>query len=706
MNFKLWFVLSETLDALTKGALEKYQAPPDELAAFIKELEDNPNLIDRKAAFAKLAERFPPTKQKPVKQEDGRIKLYKDKLDANQITKPEFDTFMLFIGENNKELVTQAMNLLRRFIENDIITLEVKNNKIYITKDNETKEFNDFTRFESELHSIEGSLTQYKQKSGVFNPIMGEKKYRNNLAAKGENVWVFRGDTPELCRIFGKNQKWCISSSTSAIHWFDYRINFSQTQYFVFDFNKDENDPARYVNPGVAPQGMSSEWVDAKNSHTTDSEDKNSDFGVNGYTSINQYKRYLASKGIPESIWTTTEPEDWEKRLQNLTIRERFEDAKKDSDPRVFPMYLRIVDRIPNRHFNTLTDEQKKEFVFGKLNPLTPEQVQFAKDTSGYLNSLDIMDKIKLAVRHIFIFDEKGEPIIDPRNEELILKLSENPNLDSGAMKLLIGSETVYEGESSLKMKVIKNIIKYSINSLDSSDSPYIVYDMLYSSKIDELIDVNEISEFIINTKQKLYDHDIYYLMLMGSSISVGYQRLAKMIIKRLGKDINEFNIDQLLKHSKVTNRLEIAELIVNAKQDLSVSEIDIIMHIPTMSSSDRCKLAELIVNKKDHINPVSTVYFVESDQEHNDKIAEIIITKEKYLGDAGIYVLIAIPHFRKTKLAKIMIQNNVKLSDKNMFHLINSINVQNSDDKDETKQLLKNYYKGRDPEVISLLDQ
>jgi hypothetical protein len=119
------------------------------------------------------------------------------------------------------------------------------------------------------------------------------------------------------------------------------------------------------------------------------------------------------------------------------------------------------------------------------------------------------------------------------------------------------------------------------------------------------------------------------------------------------------------------------------------------------------CKLAELIVNKKDHISPVSTMSFVDhNDQEHNDKIAEIIITKKKYLQDAGIYALIAIPHFRKTKLAKIMIQNNVKLRDKNMFHLINSINVQNSDDKDETKQLLKNYYKGGDPEVISLLDQ
>ena len=707
MNFKVWFVLSETLDALTKGALEKYQAPPDELAAFIKELEDNPDQINRKDAFDRLSQRFPPIKQKQVKQEDGRIKLYQDKLNANQITKPEFDTFVLFIGESDKDRVTQAMNLLRRFIENDIITLEVKNNKIYITKDDETKEFNDFTRFESELHSIESSLTKYEQKSGMFNPIIGEKKYRNNLVAKGDNVWVFRGDTPDLCRIFGKSQIWCISSSTSALYWFDYRIRFYQTQYFVFDFNKDEENPARYVNPGVAPKGMYSEWVDARNNHTTDPEDRNSAVGINGYASINQYKNYLASKGIPENIWTTTEPEEWEKRLQYLTLRERFEDAKNDSDPRVFPMYLRIVDRMPNRYFNTLTDEQKKEFVFGKLNNLSTEQVQFAKDTSGYFNSLDIMDKIKLAVKHIFKYDEEGEPTIDPRNEELILKLSKNPNLDCEAIKLLIGSEAVYEGESSLKMEVIKNIIKYSINSLDSNDSAQIVYSILFSSKLDELIDVNEISEFIINTKQKLYDRDIYYLMLMGSSISVGYQRLAKMIINRKGKNINEIVIDELLKHSSVPDKLEIAELIINAKQDLSVSEIDILMHIPKLSSSIQCKIAELILNKKEHINPVNTMSFVDRiDQEHNDKIAEIIITKEKYLGDAGIYALIAMPHFTKTKLAKIMVQNNVKLSDKNMFHLINSINAQHNDDKDETKQLLKSYYKGRDPEVISLLEQ
>jgi hypothetical protein len=48
MNFKLWFVLSETLDAQIKGALEQDKSPKDELAAFIKELENEPDPVDRK----------------------------------------------------------------------------------------------------------------------------------------------------------------------------------------------------------------------------------------------------------------------------------------------------------------------------------------------------------------------------------------------------------------------------------------------------------------------------------------------------------------------------------------------------------------------------------------------------------------------------------------------------------------------------------
>jgi len=58
MNFKLWFNLSETLDPDVKRALEQDKSPKDQLAAFIKELEDEPNPVDKRAAFTRLREKF------------------------------------------------------------------------------------------------------------------------------------------------------------------------------------------------------------------------------------------------------------------------------------------------------------------------------------------------------------------------------------------------------------------------------------------------------------------------------------------------------------------------------------------------------------------------------------------------------------------------------------------------------------------------
>jgi len=546
MNFKLWFNLSETLDPDVKRALEQDKSPKDQLAAFIKELEDEPNPVDKRTAFTRLREKITSTKQKPTKQEDGRIKLYQDKLDANQITKPEFDTFMLFIGESNKELVTQAMNLLRRFIENDIITLEVKNNKIYITKDDETKEFNDFTRFESELHSIESSLTQYKQKSGVFNPIIGEKKYKNNLAAKGDNVWVFKGDTPDLCRIFGKSQIWCISSSKSATHWFDYRIRFHQTQYFVFDFNKDENDPARYVNPGVAPKGMHSEWVDARNSHTTDPKDRNSAVGINGYTSINQYKRYLVSKGIPESIWTTTEPEVWENDLNYYIERKDFDYAKEHHDPRVFPIYLRIVDNMQDKDFNSLTDEQKKEFIFGKFD-LTDKQFEFAKTASGYYNSLDLNKKIEFAKR--------------TENEDLIAELAKNQELSPYNVFSLI----YYTNDID---KIAKILGRDKINKLERGTVQILLHYAMLTS------DIHKMAKILGQENiDKIYVNDIYQLFLTSKDKYEMAEILGSYNISKL----DDHTVSELLKisdYNEVDSAYKLAMIIIKYKKELSSSNV------------------------------------------------------------------------------------------------------------------------------------
>lgn len=96
-------------------------------------------------------------------------------------------------------------------------------------------------------------------------------------------------------------------------YYFQYRHEHKQTQYFIFDTNKSEDDPARMVNPGVAPEDEYSEWVDLKNNHT---DDKNGNgFGVSGYSSIEEYKKYLSSTlGISmEQLDNILKPEELKK---------------------------------------------------------------------------------------------------------------------------------------------------------------------------------------------------------------------------------------------------------------------------------------------------------------------------------------------------------------------------------------------------------
>ena len=254
MKFKEWLLISEALDANTKNLLTKAKAPKDELDAFIKELEDEPTLIDNKTAFQRFQAKF--NIQKKVTDEDAQRKHFAT---IPNTTEEELQTYDYYKNEN-KDSLKKMMEQLRKFIDKKLITLKIENKVPNLYRNtlqgSQKLETPDFGRFTSQLDSIQGSLEQYKSKGNYFNPIEEELNHQQNLVAKGDNIWVFKGHAPDVCRIYGKGHPWCISSSTSAAHWFTYRIEHHQTQYFVFDYNKDEDDPARYVNPGVAPEGM------------------------------------------------------------------------------------------------------------------------------------------------------------------------------------------------------------------------------------------------------------------------------------------------------------------------------------------------------------------------------------------------------------------------------------------------------------------
>ena len=75
MNFKHWLILSEAIDANIKTLLAKQKAPKDELNAFIKELEDEPTLIDKPTAFQRFQDKFV-TKKEKSKDEDAQRKHF------------------------------------------------------------------------------------------------------------------------------------------------------------------------------------------------------------------------------------------------------------------------------------------------------------------------------------------------------------------------------------------------------------------------------------------------------------------------------------------------------------------------------------------------------------------------------------------------------------------------------------------------------
>ena len=570
-SFKEWLYIIETIDANTKNLLAKQKAPQDQLDAFIKELEDEPTLINKPTAFQRFQAKF--NIQKKVTAEDAQRKYFAN---IPNTTEEELQTYDYYKNETPQSL-RQMMEQLRKFIDKKLITLKIENN-IPVIYRNTTQGSNkldtpDFGRLTTELHSIRDSLEKYSGKGNKPNPIELELNHAEHLVEKGDNIWVFKGNRPNICRILGKNQRWCISSATSAAHWFGYRITYHQTQYFVFDFNKDENDPARYVNPGVAPKGMYSEWVDAENKHAPDPNAKSdrSHVGINGYKSINEYKKYLVSKGIPLTTWTTTTPEDWEIRLNEYYQNKDFKAAKNDEHPEVFDMYLKVRNNIKDSDFETLTDEQKKESLLSKgVYVITSNQLNYAIENfkGEYYNSLDLDNKVKFAVL--------------TKDQDRILKLAENINLTHAYMQYLLNHATD-------KDKVLEIIIKYKPE----------ITDRYFSFLLESAIDKDKIIKTIINTRMDFYDEEVVRMLNDAKNTD----EIAKLIIQKKPK-LSFGNISILLMRVNESSIDEIAKLIIEKQTEFT----DPIVWVFLFYAIDKQKIAELLQRKTDNISKLNNI--------------------------------------------------------------------------------------------------
>ncbi len=559
MRFKYWFYINEAISEKDKNDVlnsklytnEKDLNIKSKLDQLLTNLEADKETYNKGEIFKKIQEIIPKIgikKEKP-KEEDAQRKHFAS---MAGITQEELSTYDYYKSEN-KDLINEMMTLLRRFVGGNIIKLKIENNKPEIYFQNEKMNSPDFTRFMSALHNIEGEIEEYSGAKGAANPLELALSHDEHLAAKGDKVWVFRGERPNICRLLGKGQKWCISSTSSATHWFSYRINNMQTQYFVFDFNKAEDDPARYVNPGVAPKGGYSEWVDARNKHKRDPNDRNSEVGINGYSSIEEYKDYLESKGIPKSTWQALPLQHWEERLGGYYNRNDFYGAKNDDDPRVFEIYLKIAKKIDDEDFNTLTSEQKKEFVLGRsVDDMTTTQINYALDNhrKEYHNSLDV--KGKIAYGHYF------------KNTNLLYEIAKMPNLTEDDVRSLIlcvedkvkiteilgqdNLKKLHSGDINYLLAYAKNKIemaqalgkdainkfKYDINSVYE-----LIRDAVNKTEMMEILGADNINRL----EPYLFIRLIYFFITSGAEIEKKIE-----MVKLFGKMLNEEKKEKMKK--------------------------------------------------------------------------------------------------------------------------------------------------------------
>ena len=683
MNFKYWFYIVEALEADIENKLRNYLNNPkipidkkQEAELELNKIKADTNKYDTKKAFDIINGILSIQKKEKPKVEDSQRKHFQS---IPNTTEEELKTYDYYKNED-KKFVNEIMMLLRKFVDKKLITLKIENGIPVLYKNTlqgkEKLDTPDSTRFMAALHGIRDGLKEYTGKNKYFNPIEEELNHQDNLVAKGDKIWVFKGHAPDVCRIYGKGHHWCIASSTSAAHWFSYRINYHQTQYFVFDFNKAENNPARYVNPGVAPEGMYSEWVDARNQHKRDPEDPKSQIGIYGYTSINEYKKYLASKGIPLDTWKTTPPEDWEKRLDNYTkdktaAKSNFLAAKNDPDPKIFPMYIKIAEAIDDSDFKTLTDEQKKDFILGKYDNLTKSQLNYAIENfkGDYVNSLqDPAEKVYIGV------------IIN--NQDLISKniskFFETPSYEENSISDILWKAQEIAGNEYVD-KVSETIIKAGVN-LQEHD----VFNIIKLSKnTEKILELLEEKDF-----RKLRYRSIYDLIFQSSDSGKMFALLLNYI--------PDVNIDSLLDshESELLSFYRIKNVEDNLEKyskkffkNISYRNIKYLMS----KSAQKEKILDLIItNRKKSDEKIIQELIINSD---SDSQLEKIIDKNPVLLSHNVLFIIRRAKDKIAIIEKIGEENIKNLIPSDLNLLFDSFKNSTSYDPNELKDAVNKYY-------------
>jgi hypothetical protein len=654
MRFKYWLHLQESIDKNTEDKLLQQKVDAKELNDFINQLKAQPELIDTRSAFAKLQEKFPIQRKEKFSIEaptDPFFKQYYDQLTKREITKPEYDT-LIFFKDNSQGLLTSMMQSLRNLIQERKIELNFINKIPTIVYQKKAIPNKDFTQFTATLHGIEGQNATKPSNNNLADPFFLEVSHKEKLVAKSADgtIWVFKATGPSDCRLMGKGQSWCISSSSSAQWYFNYRHEHGQTQYFIFDFNKDENDPARYVNPGIAPEGKYSEWVDTSNSPDD----------INGYSSIEEYKDYLKSKGIDIGVFVADPLTEEEKLLKKSSEEykygyfseqdEIFKEFKEGQYKELFDKFIETMSflnvGLKEKHFNQLSDQQKKLYLSNSGNGLR-NLLSYSSNKDELIDQIFPYVKDKLDSEIVIVLlrasskpDERINQILPYLKDKLDSKMVGSLLRYSSEEDELINKILPYV-KDKLDSDMVKKLLHYSENRDEMIDKifPYVEdkldLNMLealleYSSEPDELI-----KQIFALVKDKLDSKMVGDLL----DVSKNRDELIDQIFPYVKDKLDSDMVYKLLRYSSEPDKL-IKQILPYVKDKLDKSN-SIVVYLLRYSSEEDELVNQILPYVKNKLDSEMVQIFLRYSKNRDELVNQIFPYVEDKLDSEMVYSLL-----------------------------------------------------------------
>ena len=214
------------------------------------------------------------------------------------------------------------------------LSIDVRRKSVVIRQGSKKEELlpDQLTRFGEIVHGLLSKKRFQKKKK----EIQKTEKAGKFIVSKN-NIEIYLANSPLDAAILGRGYPFCISKLGSP-YFNEYRIQLGLTTYFIFDNNRDKNDPLHIVVYMIGEHGKIL-LTDALN--ITESIDHPYDQNKPRGNYVQEYKKYLLDNGI-----------DPDKYLQHIPLDEKEREK-----------YNQVINKVAQHGFASLSPEEMKIYI-------------------------------------------------------------------------------------------------------------------------------------------------------------------------------------------------------------------------------------------------------------------------------------------------------------------------------------------------------